>query len=315
MRNLYRHPSYLFGDKPQLNAKKQFKAEIIKSLLYIILSSLVFTMFIYMFYFFNVAITKNHQNILAYLSSDTPIGLFFNYMLMILSYYIVYYITFKRTNNIIKEFPQKEETSVSQNKVLMCLIGFGFAMFGDIVSYFVCEATKVISKFFNPEIQQQVIESTTGGELQYSNFETSILGFITYFVFIVIVPPIVEELIFRKVIYDHLNIFSPKVAILLSCGLFAVFHGNIQQTSFALFAGFGFVLVRKYTDSIYYCIITHTFVNLLAFVSQYFSTNSVVLTISNSFVIISAVFAILMFAFNTELVNTLFKHTTVKECD
>ncbi len=69
----------------------------------------------------------------------------------------------------------------------------------------------------------------------------------------VIIGPIIEEVIFRKVLIDRLVIFGDGIAIVVSALLFGFIHGNFSQFFYATGLGlvFGFVYVRtgklKYT--------------------------------------------------------------------
>ena len=79
----------------------------------------------------------------------------------------------------------------------------------------------------------------------------------------VILAPVLEELVFRKMLIDRLNRLGDRPAILLSAILFALFHGNLYQLFYAFGVGlvFGYVYVR--TGRIRYTISIHMLVNCL----------------------------------------------------
>lgn len=304
--------SYIFGNRPQFNHQQQLKAEIIKSVVFVFISSLFCTCLIYGVYFLGLLFGVERNSVISYLSSNSINGLFFTSVILIISYYLAYYFTFKRTDNIIKEIKVKDAISVKQNKFIICLIGYGFAMLGNLISALACTGLEYIASFFDSNVQSTVNNSTNGGYLNYSPFESSIFGMLILFIFTVIIPPITEEIIFRKVMYEHLNVFNPKISVLLTSILFGFFHGNIQQITFGVFAGFGFVLIKKYTGNLKYCILVHTLVNLSAFIVQYLSNNNnTILICSNIFIILSASIAVLLFAFNETLIKTVFKQISV----
>lgn len=88
-------------------------------------------------------------------------------------------------------------------------------------------------------------------------------------IFVVILGPIVEELIFRKYLVDALYPFGEKVAILTSALLFAVFHGNFYQFFYAALLGGLFAFIYCRTGKIRYTIILHSIFNFLgSMVSQ-----------------------------------------------
>lgn len=77
-----------------------------------------------------------------------------------------------------------------------------------------------------------------------------------------IMAPIFEELIFRKLLIDHLLVRGKFFAILVSALCFGLFHGNFAQFFFATFLGlvFGYVYVK--TGKIYYSMGFHFIINM-----------------------------------------------------
>ena len=57
------------------------------------------------------------------------------------------------------------------------------------------------------------------------------------FVSMVILAPIVEELVFRKLIIDRTAKYGQTVAIIASGLMFGLFHGNLNQFAYALVLG------------------------------------------------------------------------------
>lgn len=89
-------------------------------------------------------------------------------------------------------------------------------------------------------------------------------------VFVVILGPIVEELLFRKFLIDVLYPFGEKVAIITSALLFAAFHGNFYQFFYAALLGGLLALIYCRTGKIRYTIILHAVFNFLgSMVSQW----------------------------------------------
>lgn len=83
------------------------------------------------------------------------------------------------------------------------------------------------------------------------------------FLFSVILAPILEELVFRKLLIDRAIVFGDKTAILLSGFLFGIFHGNFHQLFYAF--GLGCILAYVYvrTGNVKYTISFHMAVNFL----------------------------------------------------
>lgn len=84
--------------------------------------------------------------------------------------------------------------------------------------------------------------------------------------FVVILAPTVEELVFRKTLIDRMHPYGEKLAVVTSAAMFALFHGNFSQMfyAFALGAVFGYVYLK--TGKIQYTMGLHIFVNFLGMV-------------------------------------------------
>lgn len=77
----------------------------------------------------------------------------------------------------------------------------------------------------------------------------------------VIIGPIIEEIIFRKVLMDKLGMYGDRLAIIVSAVSFGIFHGNISQCFYAMILGLVLAYVYSKTANIIYPIILHMLVN------------------------------------------------------
>lgn len=77
----------------------------------------------------------------------------------------------------------------------------------------------------------------------------------------VIIGPIVEELIFRKLLMDRLGVYGDRIAIVFSAITFALFHGNIYQLFYAGLLGLLLGYVYSRTGNILYPIAIHMVIN------------------------------------------------------
>jgi membrane protease YdiL (CAAX protease family) len=79
----------------------------------------------------------------------------------------------------------------------------------------------------------------------------------------VIVGPIVEELIFRKLMIDRLGIFGDRMAILFTSVAFGLMHANLYQFFYATLLGalLGYVYTR--TRDVRYTMLIHMIVNFM----------------------------------------------------
>ncbi len=82
-------------------------------------------------------------------------------------------------------------------------------------------------------------------------------------IFIVIIGPILEELLFRKLICDKLLPLGEGYAIFLSASIFGLIHGNFFQFAYAFFVGALFALIYVKTGKLIYTTIYHMLINFL----------------------------------------------------
>ena len=80
-------------------------------------------------------------------------------------------------------------------------------------------------------------------------------------IFVVILGPIVEEFIFRKLMIDRLSRYGRWLAIVFSALAFGLFHGNLNQFFYAAALGLVFGYIYTKTGRLRYSIILHMVVN------------------------------------------------------
>lgn len=98
------------------------------------------------------------------------------------------------------------------------------------------------------------------------NDNPAVLAF--YVLNVVVIPPIVEEMMFRGMILQGLRRFGEGFAVVASAALFGLYHGNLAQTVFAFLCGLvlGFVVIR--TNSLLPSILIHAINNASAVAIQ-----------------------------------------------
>ncbi|QAT48462.1 CPBP family intramembrane metalloprotease [Caproiciproducens sp. NJN-50] len=89
-----------------------------------------------------------------------------------------------------------------------------------------------------------------------------------YVLSVVVIPPMVEEMMFRGMILQGLRRFGDGFAVVASAALFGLYHGNLAQTVFAFLCGLvlGFVVIR--TNSLLPAILVHAVNNASAVAIQ-----------------------------------------------
>lgn len=98
----------------------------------------------------------------------------------------------------------------------------------------------------------------------YSNMLTSIIGehsVLVTIIFVVIVAPIGEELVFRKLLIDRTQKYGGAVCILLSGLMFGLMHANFYQFFYAFALGLVLGYLYYRTGRVIYPILIHAIIN------------------------------------------------------
>jgi membrane protease YdiL (CAAX protease family) len=104
---------------------------------------------------------------------------------------------------------------------------------------------------------------------QFAVFDSYFMLFLLYCVF----TPIVEEIIFRFIIYNSLMMVVKDAlwAILLSSAIFGIYHMNPVQGAYAFFMGLVICFLYYKSENIFVPIIAHASANLVALAYTFFS--------------------------------------------
>ncbi len=110
-----------------------------------------------------------------------------------------------------------------------------------------------------------LLGTTVGNPIVSLASSTNIL---TNIIFMVILAPIIEELVFRKLLVDRTVRYGQGVSILLSGLMFGLFHGNLNQFVYAFSIGCFFAYIYMKTGNIKYTIAMHMIINFLGSVAS-----------------------------------------------
>lgn len=83
---------------------------------------------------------------------------------------------------------------------------------------------------------------------------------VIYFVYIAVIPAVVEELLFRRTVCRSLGVYGKGTAIVVSALLFALMHTNIEQLLYTFVAGMMLAWIYIETENIIYPMLLH-FIN------------------------------------------------------
>ena len=90
----------------------------------------------------------------------------------------------------------------------------------------------------------------------------------------VILGPIVEELIFRKIMIDKLSVYGDRVAIVITAVTFGLFHGNLYQLFYATALGLVLGYMYAKTRRSIYNVVLHIIINFMGTVPTLLLTDS-----------------------------------------
>lgn len=179
---------------------------------------------------------------------------------MIASAVIQYLIAFPIFYFAIKRTPSLEMTKKPLNlKSFIKLLS---------ISIFVMYVGEYISGIVSTFLDQQFgspLDNPVDDILAQSNIWLSLIV-------VGIIGPIVEELMFRKLIIDRLARYGEAISILFSSLVFGLLHGNLSQFFYAFLVGIILSYVYVKTGKIVYSSIIHCFINIFRGVAIFYIT-------------------------------------------
>ena len=144
--------------------------------------------------------------------------------------------------------------------IFLCCFGIGGIgqLIGSIVNLVVLSPALLL----NVVISNVISGGNIVADLLYADDSWTYLffGIIT----VGIVVPILEELIFRKLVIDSTNKYGYGAAIMISAFTFAVYHGNFTQFFYAFGLGILFAFIYSKTGKLRYTVFLHMGYNLYA---------------------------------------------------
>lgn len=132
-----------------------------------------------------------------------------------------------------------------------------------VLAMIICYALVYVSNLLGTMI------TTVIGLFKGSEVENNLIGYITdgsmltNFVVMVLIAPVVEEFVFRKVIVDRTVRYGEGVAVAVSGLMFGLFHGNLNQFAYAVVLGAFFAFLYVKTGNLKITIAMHAIVNFM----------------------------------------------------
>ena len=127
--------------------------------------------------------------------------------------------------------------------------------------FYVDEAIKLITEAGTLAADRDFISLYTTND-EMTNKLLKAFDIIPSMIFVIVIGPIFEELVFRKVLIDRLSIYGDRLALIVSSVAFGLHHGNLTQFIYTTMAGIIFGHIYTKTRHIIYPIGLHMLANL-----------------------------------------------------
>ncbi|MBA4687816.1 MAG: CPBP family intramembrane metalloprotease [Candidatus Galacturonibacter soehngenii] len=151
----------------------------------------------------------------------------------------------------------------------------------------------------------------------YKQFEQAIFGgnILIQVLAAVILAPVIEELLFRGLVFNRLNRYAGKIpAMLISSVFFGAYHGNMVQGVYAFVVGMLFVFIYDRYKSIFAPILAHVIANLTSILSKEIGIFDIFYTSDIAFYT-STVIVIVLCIVSLVLIHKLVHRPDVKTVD
>ena len=169
-----------------------------------------------------------------------------SYLTMVLTFAPIYCIAMPIGIAMIKKIPSQMASESS--------LGIGDFIKYQIICIPIMYIGNIIGTFLSYVLSSGTATNALESILSADNMAINIF-------FVVILAPIFEELIFRKLLIDRCSKYGEKTAIIFSALMFGLFHGNLFQFFYAFGIGLILAYVYTHTRKLRYPILMHMIIN------------------------------------------------------
>jgi len=173
----------------------------------------------------------------------------FNYGITYLICFPIFILLMRKVPDTYQEIPLPEARKISIPKFLVItLCSYGIMQVLNIGGNLISTIIQLLLRIEVSNPLEQIISASS----VWLNI-----------IMVVIVAPVMEEYIFRGLLYKKLIGYGPKVYILFSSLLFMFFHINVYQMLYAFCLGLVFAGLTAYTGTIKYSLAMHMLINFV----------------------------------------------------
>lgn len=194
---------------------------------------------------------------------------------------VIYWLRYRKSH---KEQPRMRTLAITpKTMVLSVVIGFAMVFVSNLILALFNPLTMMVGMDFYMEQLNLISQLISGTALPLAIVSVGIIG------------PIVEEVIFRGLIFYYFQKrYSVKTAIIIQAILFGVIHLNLAQASYAMIIGIFLGFAYVYTQSIWVPIIIHVVNNIVAiFVPEAIASMEAWMLVTSGVVMLLLIFVIL----------------------
>ena len=184
-------------------------------------------------------LSKDSANLIVDLFNDSSFGIFYPYALLYLVGLPIMYLLIK---NVRTWKIEKKRLGIGMFLVLF-FVNFPFTIMGSLIG---THLTDYINSLLGLE-----------GNGLFTDIPLWVMAVLS-----LVIAPIFEELIFRKLLMDRIGVYGAWLSVIVSGLAFGAFHGTFEQLFYAISGGILFAIAYAKTGKIRYSMALHFMFNL-----------------------------------------------------
>lgn len=153
---------------------------------------------------------------------------------------------------IIRDMPMAQKTNIQKASGKMLISGFLVCIsalyMGNLIGLALMKTISVLQGRPMANPVEEILSSLSGWAI---------------FLVMVVMAPVFEEILFRKVLIDRIRLYGDKAAIIVSAFIFGLSHGNFYQFFYAFLIGIVLAYIYIRTGRLRYTILFHMTINFI----------------------------------------------------